>query len=1293
MGTVYRARDRYSGDFVALKLLHAAGVGQDAAERFHREAQLLADLHHPGIVSYAAHGTTPDGQRFLAMEWLDGEDLGCQLLRGPLPIQQCIVLLSRLADALAVTHQRGVVHRDLKPSNLFLVGKEIERVKILDFGIARRMTTPQALTRTGVVIGTPEYMSPEQARGSRDLSPATDIFSLGCVLYECLTGQPPFIAEHVAVVLARILFEDPIPVEDRRPGVPIPLARLLEKLLAKDPLQRVADAAALRAELAALGEQAEPALAATAASPGTAQPVFAEKEQSLLCVVLAALPQAAPMPQAALPLPEAAMEEPERQALFQALRALGTSPQFLANGSLLLLVPPLGSAQDQATLAARAALCVKERWAGVVVAMATGRGALQGHTAVGEVVEQAAGWLRAVSQPSGRPGHSGVFLDGLSAKLLEGRFALASQAGGALLLGEEKEVDASRPLLGKPTPCVGRETELGMLEAQLAGCIEESEARAVLILAPPGTGKSRLRHEFLLRVTVRGESVTTLLGRGDMMSAGAPYGILGQAIRRWCGLSGSEPLSVQRERLAAQIGEDGAEENRGRVTEFIGELCGVPFPAEQERLIAARQDPHLLHEQIRRAFLEWLSGTAQKRPVLLVLDDLQWGDALSVELLNEALRELRGVPWLVLALGRPEVREIFPKLWQGQKLQEIALKGLSKKACERLVRQVLSEAISAEEVRWIVEQSAGNALFLEELIRAAAEKETGDRPDTVLAMLQARIGRLETGPRRAVEAASVFGQTFWRGGVLALLGPHVDGQAVDTWLDTLVHAETVERRPRTRFPNDIEYCFRHALVRDAAYTLLSPTDQELGHRMVCAYLEQVGERDPMVLAEHAHAGRDLERAVMYYASAATECYRRSDLMGMAAHVERGISCGARGEALGQLLAIKMEVCLWRSDFSTASATGLEAAALLPPGSFWWSKTLGTLSIFFGNTGDPSLRDFVLENIHKYKPTRDGEVAYWEALSQVVSSLSMLGLRKLAAPLAERLQGIDLAQLAQEPLARGHIGFALYMYKYFLDLDPWFALEQICRSTEGFEQAQSRRWQALTRGASGTALEALGDYIEAERILRAFLAVARSMPDPLTLNSALLHLLLVLAESCEPDKRDEATALAEELIQLNSMEPTVGGAHGALARIRLAQGRLAEAQEAAERALATLQTGRAWRPKVYRTLIEILLRRGCLPEARQLAEEAARYLKEQGGAGSTEVLLRVAVVEAHLAAHDMAAAGEVLDETLHLIERCADRIPDPVMRQRYRNAVRENVRAKELARLLVERAAPSMDCLC
>ena len=230
MGAVYRAQDRHTGQPVALKLLRDAGPRE--RQRFLRESRLLCELCHPHIVAYVAHGSAEDGHPYLAMEWLEGEDLSRHLSRGPLSLAAAMQIVHRVAAALALAHGGGVIHRDLKPTNLFLCNGDPARVKVLDFGIARRLSRSQALTQSGALIGTPEYMAPEQARGEGAVGPAVDIFALGCVLYECLTGRPPFQGEHLAAVLIKILLEEPEPVERWRPGVPVALSGLLTRMLA-----------------------------------------------------------------------------------------------------------------------------------------------------------------------------------------------------------------------------------------------------------------------------------------------------------------------------------------------------------------------------------------------------------------------------------------------------------------------------------------------------------------------------------------------------------------------------------------------------------------------------------------------------------------------------------------------------------------------------------------------------------------------------------------------------------------------------------------------------------------------------------------------------------------------------------------------------------------------------------------------------------------------------------------------------------------------------------------------------
>jgi len=252
MGDVHLGRDLQTGAPVAVKLLQS-GPDADAA-RFSREAALLAQVSHPGIVRYLAHGTTKNGRRYLVMEWIDGETLKDRLRRQALTIVESVEAMRRVAEALSEMHGRGIIHRDIKPSNLMCPGGAVEQIKIVDFGIARRADDRIGLTRTGFMVGSPGYMAPEQARGDRSgLDHRVDLFALGCVLYECLTGRPPFYGDPVSV-RAKVLLAQPEPVRHLNPDVSPQLDSLVEQLLSKEPGQRPLNAAELAARLRALHE-------------------------------------------------------------------------------------------------------------------------------------------------------------------------------------------------------------------------------------------------------------------------------------------------------------------------------------------------------------------------------------------------------------------------------------------------------------------------------------------------------------------------------------------------------------------------------------------------------------------------------------------------------------------------------------------------------------------------------------------------------------------------------------------------------------------------------------------------------------------------------------------------------------------------------------------------------------------------------------------------------------------------------------------------------------------------------
>jgi serine/threonine protein kinase/tetratricopeptide (TPR) repeat protein len=1285
MGTVYRALDRYSGDVVALKLLHRDPGGRsDEGDRFVREAQLLSELRHPGIVSYVVHGMTPQGQPFLAMQWLDGYDLGHRLSRGVLPLRDALLLIQRVAEALSLAHQRGVVHRDLKPSNLFLPEGGIDRVKLLDFGIARRQAPSKVMTRTGMVLGTPEYMAPEQARGVRELTPAADIFSLGCVLYECLTGEPPFVAEHIAAVLVRILFEQPVPLSARRPGMPQAIEALLDDMLSKEPTQRIADAAALLARLAALGEVPELPLLPTLSVPANPSSTFAQDEQALFSLVIAAGPQQDGPLSSTLPVADAKSDAAHHAAVASAVRMLGARAEYLIDGALVVTVPQAGSAQDQVAMAARVALLIKEHWPEANVAVTTGRGSAQ--AAAGELADRAVKLLqrRTGEQPAASADSvSGVWLDELSARLLGPRFAVTQTAEGMLLTSEEKEVHDSRPLLGKPTPCVGRDAELGNLEGLLNSCIEESEARVVLVTSPPGIGKSRLRHEFLRRVTKRSDRLTVLHGQGDMMSAGAPYGILSSAIRGLCDLMGGEAPNEQRQHLRARIAPHAAakEQEQERVVEFIGELCHIPFPeAGKPMLQAARQEPKIMRDCLRRALLDWLADECAASPVLLVLDDLQWGDELTVSVIDEALRELAGAPLFVLAFARPEVYKTFPRLWHEHKFQEIALKGLSRKACERLIQQVLGKNVPEETVARVVEQSAGNALYLEELIRSLAEGKSAEQPETVLAMLQARIGRLDSGARRVVRAAAVFGQNFWQGGVAALLGVPKGSAEIEEGLKSATHAELLQPHASSRFANEKEYGFRHALVREAAYSLLTASDLAIGHRLAAEFLESLGDSDAAAVAEHFERCGENTRAASGYLRAAEDHLKRGNNLGALRHVERGILCEPSGELLGQLRSVECQIAFLVEQFERIGKASTVALNLLRAGSLAWCRAMGpTVMMMMMNRPDKTRGMELLSVLLEVEPDADALPTYVEALSLVHSFLTPAA----PAPLLQKIQrrlGQSVAQIeVTNPAGRRYLHSSLGRISVYRAPRPWTAVTEYERAIKLCEQAGDAR---MTLTLRSTAIEHcwldLGDLAGARQRMLALTTPMEQNQDKKVV-SGWRHLLArILCESQDEADWDQAEALILPVLSQtggNPLSPLI--AQGIMGRLALLRGRL---QDAAEQSnvmaqLCSIQPAMAANFAAVR--IRALLGLGATADAVVVAEQLLDAILSFGGLGVAEVEARLAASEAFHAAGNLDRARAELRETLRQIHLRADDITDPFWKNSYLTRNRYCVRAQQL----------------
>jgi hypothetical protein len=1269
MGEVFRARDRVSGEIVAVKVISEERSQRTA--RFAREVELLAELSHPGIVRYIAHGETPSGEIFLAMEWLDGEDLEARLERGPLTMGEAVTLATRVAEALGAAHARGVVHRDLKPSNLFLPGGAIEHVKVLDFGVAHREGRTE-LTQTGTMIGTPGYMAPEQARNSGVIDARADVFALGCVLFQCLTGTPAFDGDNTAGILGKILFGEALRVSALWPEVPEGLDALVAQMLAKEPALRPSDGANLAAALAALGPLVRGGAGASSTRPGPSSSITVG-ERRFLSVVVVGSPTTE----------DEAGDEFTDEALRRAIEPYSARLEQLADGStIVVLEADRQVATDLAVQAARCALAMRASAKGRPMAIAMGRAESTRRLPEGDVIGRASGL---VAHSANAPGDvPPIALDEVIAGLLDARFDVIEREAGLMLYGERAVRQGARTLLGRPTACVGRDWELGALVSIFEECIDEGEARVVVATAAAGMGKTRLTGEFLNRVRQRRELVLWA-GRGDSLRAGSTLDLLGEALRGALGIQGGEPVAERRDKIRGRVAEHVPPGEQKRVAEFLGELVGTPFPADDETgaaLRAARQDAQLMSEQMRRAWMDFLTAETSVHPILLVLEDLHWGDFGTVQFIDAALRERSAYPWMVLALARPEVYEVFPRLWAERKnVQEIRLKELGRKAGERLVRQVLGDSVGPETIERLVNQADGNAFYLEELIRAVAEGKDKALPETVMAMIETRLARLAIEARRVLRAASVFGAVCWEGGVTVLLSGVMGATNVGEWLTELAEQEVLTVRPETRFPGERAFRFRHALLREGAYATLTDEDKRLGHRLAGEWLEQQGESDPMVLAGHFERGGEEAKAGGYYLHAAEQASLAGDVVAAEARAHLGLACGVSTEVRASLLGLLCEISFYDPRKVSAALTYAdEVMDLAQRGSVPWARGAGAkiLGALHGGNIDDLLA--TLQTFREVVPAPEAVNALVLAVNTGAFVLDVRGRIEESnemMALMERFCEVIGPARTQRTLAVVVWRIARAVRDSYAKDDPWSGLAQARVAMSLCEDLHHTVLLTFARGCHGWNLWSLGALAEADQVL----STTPGDDELRTIASIWLFSLAWL--HADRDVLDEAQRAAERLVRLGESRRLLmeeGRGRWVLAEVLRRKRSYEAAEHQIQAALAILASISAHDiPGILSTLCFVRLAQGRVAEALATAEDAIARCGAIGSCGFFRTsFVRLAHAEALEAAGDMAAACAAIRVARARLLAIVDRIADPGYQKSFLENVPENARTLALA---------------
>ncbi|MFO0644325.1 MAG: protein kinase [Polyangiaceae bacterium] len=864
VGIVFRALDRITAQTVALKVIAISGVDAGEEARFAREGRVLAGLSAPGIVKVVAFGQLDEGQPYVAMEWLEGEDIAQRQKRKPLTVAESIEVAAQVADALTAAHEAGIVHRDVKPSNVFLVGSAEGTsgpfvTKLVDFGVAS--AEDARLTKTGAIVGTPAYMAPEQARGESEVDSRSDTYSLGATLFEMLTGRPPHVGPTPIAVLAKLVTTPAPRLRELFPDAPLSLDELLGRMLSTFPDERPDTAREVAEELRRIRHELDEPEAPSAHLLATEPPM------SVGSIVLSTSRGLGGQRLVTSILATFVPKGPARHRLLSHLRARGAEATELGGDAI---VAHFGVHKTLGDEAARALdLGMRLAKTNAAVGIATGRSRIDRTKPTGEVVDRAAALAR-----DARRGQ--VLADTTTSELARGRYEFQLRADGTAVVGGA--VIARRELVGG-APFVGREAELAQILSAYERSAEDKTPIFISVTGLPGIGKTRLRREALAGIGSHPTSPKLALVRCESFSKGQALSVMGDVARALAHLpkgASSEELTEALSELTH--GRGGPIDDRNR--ELLGRLL-------TNEVMPTSVDFRGARDALWLALTEATLGATAKGPLLLALEDAQWADAESLSWLDHVMGRAAKHPLCVLVTARPSFLRENGKRFSSRDHVRIELRPLAKRTVRAIAKAMLGERASGEAgeaaLEAIAAQAAGSPLFAEELSRLAAQGRDATGALTIEAAIQVHLDALDEELRDAIAKLSVFGLQGWDAG-LESLGVRGAPEA----LRALGAAELLVEQATSRFRDTREWAFKHALTREVAYASLGDDELRELHAKAGFWLASLGEDDATV-ARHLELGGRPKDAATYLERAARRALAASAHADAASYAEKALA--------------------------------------------------------------------------------------------------------------------------------------------------------------------------------------------------------------------------------------------------------------------------------------------------------------------------------------------------------------------------------------------------------------------
>lgn len=1242
-GRVYRAVAP-DGDRVALKVMTASASADDL-ERFRREADIR--LQHANIVGVLDHGETDQGEHYIVFELVEGETLHERFRAAPLSPAEVVRHATQMCAGLAVAHAQGLVHRDLKPSNVMVT--EDGDVKLLDFGIAHS-TAPEAgerLTMIGTVVGTPGYLSPEQARGEGSVDARADIWGVGILMYQALTGNQPFFRATSMATILSVVLEEAEPV-DTAVALPVALVKIVHRCLRKSPADRYQSAHALAEALRAL--EVEGGEARSVSSEGDVAAVTASMtldEQRVLSLLLAE-------GVTNLPALRLAVEEWGGDLVpIQGHRAIGIFGGRTWEG-------------DETQRAVAAAVQARDAtdYVGVASGRASGSGGAVSGSAVLAVEKACATHV------------AGVAIDSNAARSLVGYTTQRVGDGFEVVVDPKRRMSWALLEAQAEVPLLGREADLAQLETAAATVQSEEHAMVVWVSGPPGIGKSRLRREMSKILQRDGGTTRILAARARSHRRNVAMHVLENLLHGAILPNSGAPAHERRDRLIDYCQDAVGDEALGRDIAFnLGGFLGLPahtMPSIEDR----PSDPQLMADMLRVAVGDLLLGLAAQGPIALLIDDAQWIDGASLEFLTELTLRAAELPLLVFVASRPELGDKHDDLFDGCDLLKVQPRGLIAKQVAVLVEAMAGRPVDAGLARTIADRTGGNPFFVEQIVHELAEQQLFDSaitelpiPLNVEAAVQNRLDHLPTEEKQLCKMASVLGRTFTASGLeaLGLRGPL-------PLLGPLARKGLISRRGHAG--REREYAFRNELLFEVAYRMNTDEARAHLHGKAALHLATLPEGDAEEVARHHERGGDQAAAATEYARAATAAVRRGDTPSILRCTERALSLGVAEAKRFDLHMVRADALSFlgrRED----QGKELDEAVERADSPLRVARALGERVALLASLGSHDTGARVAEEAVAAARESGSASTLARTLTRQVWVLIYSGRLDEAAPILDEAETL-VAKVDAETAAlvaswRAQLATALG------DTDQRRrAYEQLMSL---YRQVGDVRREAMAECNLADTYNRIGAYAEAATALRQAIESCRRVGNRIVEGFALANLgyaLTMLGQA------EDAVKTLDEAAQVAA---AIDNARLAIAirvyRVRAVLHDLSPDEVVREAEVAADEARRAGMPALSVASLAMAAKAwlvaGNAPMALALSRRAVQIRDEIGAMEEDEIEVFLIHARALLASGEVSAANEVLAQGDERLEQLAARFEDDEWRGRFLNDVPANRELRELAR--------------